>query len=349
MTFGQPQSGGTPDGPDTSASPGVPFDSSRFPEPAAPEAPGPATPEAPGPISPESGEPGPIAGAASVAPSSASVVPDPLAGGGGSGPTGRRPGRPGRPPRLRRSGRPKLTFFQELPFLVVAALVLAIIIKAFIVQAFYIPSGSMEKTLHGSQTGGDRVMVNKLVYRFKDIRRGDIVVFEGSKIYNEPVSTDKGGNVAVRGLRKVGEWVGLAPQGTDYIKRVIGLPGDRVTCCDAKGRLSVNGIPLDESYTFGDTSEFDVTVPPDRLWVMGDHRNESQDSRFVGAIPKKNVVGRAFAIIWPPSRWRWLPTPKVFDNVPATTTGGNALPTVSAGLVVFGLYGVRRRRRRRRA
>jgi signal peptidase I len=247
---------------------------------------------------------------------------------------------------------------QELPFLIVAALLLAILIKAFIVQAFYIPSGSMERTLHGCDgCRGDRVMVNKLVYHLHGIRRGDIVVFDGKDNYadRQPVSTGTGGNPVSRGAHKVADWIGLAPEGTDYIKRVIGLPGDRVACCDAQGRVTVNGHALVEPYVYIDQPGYRMTfqqvvVPPGHIFVMGDHRNDSYDSRAqdVGPIPTHDVVGRAFVRIWPPSRWHWLGRPDTFSHWPSHTAAA-ATPFALSTALVSGTAVLRRRRRRRAA
>lgn len=200
-----------------------------------------------------------------------------------------------------RKSKKKVPFWQELPILAVIAIVLALLIKTFLVQTFYIPSGSMENTLHLQ----DRVLVNKVVYDFRSPRRGEVVVFTGV------------------------EW---GPD-QDYIKRVIGLPGDTVQCCDPKGRVMVNGTALDEPYIFENTPlaqrSFDpVRVPAGRLWVMGDHRRASGDSRahkddqWNGTIPLDRVVGRAVVIVWPPGRLDNLP-------VPASLKSAGALGRVS--------------------
>ena len=216
---------------------------------------------------------------------------------------------------------------------------------------FAIPSGSIENTLQP----GDRVLVNKLVYRFRDIARGDVVVFSGQGSWG-PDAPPPPGNPLVRFWDGVTNLVGISAPGTDYIKRVIGLPGDHVACCDA-GRVTVNGVPLSEqSYVHpGDAPSqvpFSVTVPPGRLWVLGDSRANSDDSRYrrddpgSGTIPESAVVGRAFVIIWPPSRIGDLPIPATFGQagLRAAAAGAVTAPAVGGYALAVGL--LRRRRRR---
>ncbi|GIF10651.1 signal peptidase I [Actinoplanes teichomyceticus] len=185
----------------------------------------------------------------------------------------------------------------EFLVLLIVAVVVAAGVRTFLVQTFYIPSGSMEETL----LLDDKVLVNKAIYRFRDPRRGEIVVFE------PPVGWGRG------------------PSEQEYIKRVIGVGGDHVVCCDSQKRITVNGQPLDENYLYpGDApseEEFDVTVPAGRLFVMGDHRSDSADSRVhldsdQGTVPVDRVAGRAFAIYWPMSRWASLPVPDTFSRIP---------------------------------
>ena len=213
------------------------------------------------------------------------------------------------------------SFWRELPILVVIALGLAFLLKTFLIQAFYIPSGSMENTLRV----GDRVMVNKLAYDLGDIQRGDVIVFNGVDSWDPEIEVAETGNPITRVLQSVAGAFGFAsPTEKDYIKRVIGLPGDRVKCCDKEGRITVNGVPIDEPYLFEgnkpSNDPFDVRVPDDRVWVMGDHRAESADSRAHigdpggGAIPIDSVVGRAFVIIWPFSEAGLLTRPDTIDN-----------------------------------
>lgn len=221
----------------------------------------------------------------------------------------------------------------EFPLLILGAFIVAFLIKTFLVQAFYIPSGSMEDTLQV----GDRVLVNKVVYHFRPIERGDVVVFDGtgSFIQGDPIEPEQ--NPLTWVARSLGELVGLAPPGDrDFIKRVIGVGGDRVICCDAEGAITVNGVALDEtSYLFPGNppskQTFDVIVPPERLWVMGDHRSASADSRAHlgdpggGMVPINRVVGRAFAVVWPLDRAQFIPIPETFaqpDLQPAETTQG---------------------------
>jgi signal peptidase I len=202
------------------------------------------------------------------------------------------------PPRTK----PQRPFWREFPILVVTALALAILIKTFLVQAFYIPSSSMEPGL----LVGDRILVCRICKAFSDPTYGDVIVFAGPP--NEGVS-DRGlvGDV----LHWLGEGIGVAqPQNEDFIKRVVGLPGD-VLEIDRQGRLFRNGAPVREPYLHParDTRPFGpVTVPDGMLFVLGDNRLSSGDSRFplptgVGTVPVDRVIGKAFVVVWPVSRW----------------------------------------------
>ncbi|MCF4122902.1 signal peptidase I [Antribacter sp. KLBMP9083] len=227
-------------------------------------------------------------------------------------------------PRAERSGG-FLAMLKETAIIVVSALVLSWIIKSFLVQAFFIPSASMQDTLEV----GDRVMVSRLTPGPFDLRRGDIVVFKDPGGWLGPyVPPDRGpvGNAITSGLT----FVGLLPQdtGEHLIKRVIGLPGDHVVCCDAEGRVTVNDVDLTETSYIAPGSvpsqdPFDTVVPEGMLFVMGDNRQNSQDSRYNtskpggGFVPVENVVGAAFATVWPFDRATWLSNPsEVFEYVP---------------------------------
>jgi len=194
-----------------------------------------------------------------------------------------------------------LAFLRELPVLLLVAFVLALLIKTFLVQAFYIPSASMEPTLQV----GDRVLVNKIPYHFHPPRRGDIIVFSDP---HPPASEHRNPFSAFFHWLTEGLGVSSNPE-KDFIKRVIGLPGDTVEI-DDRGVVFVNGKALQEPYIspFHDNRPYGpIHVPAKSLFVLGDNRTLSNDSRFgLGFIPYDKVVGRAFVIIWPPSRVRWL-------------------------------------------
>jgi signal peptidase I len=226
------------------------------------------------------------------------------------------------------------SFWKELPILIVVALGIALLIKAFLLQAFYIPSASMEPTLHGCPgCTGDRVLVNKLVYDVRSIHRGEIVVFTGPPDWPSEASVAPPGNPISAFFRDIGGALGIGPgNGTDFIKRVVAVGGDHVVCCNAHGRVTVNGVALHErSYLYPGNPpsriRFSVTVPKDTVFVMGDHRSDSSDSRYHltdprhGAIPVDDVVGKAFVRVWPPSRWGGLGVPKTFQQKALTKSG----------------------------
>ena len=206
------------------------------------------------------------------------------------------------------------------------AVVLVLALRAFVVQSFSVPSGSMEPTIEP----GDRVLVNRLV-RGDDLHRGDIVVFDGTAAFPASIGDrPASGPLAVIG-RAVASALTFDP-GTDYVKRVIGLPGDRVLCCDAAGRIAVNGVGMDEPYlAAGDQPSaltFDVTVPPGTMWVMGDHRSDSGDSRSYlgrpggGMVPLGDVIGQATVRYWPPGRLGSLGEPGPLSTVPSPAGAG---------------------------
>ena len=202
----------------------------------------------------------------------------------------------------------------EAVLLLALALLLALGIKTFLVQMFFVPSESMEPLF----VKNDRIMVEKWSYWDAPVKRGDVVVFE-----------DPGGWLGapppLNPLQKGLAAVGLYPTGGHLVKRVIGVAGDEVACCDSDGRVTVNGTPLTEQdYLKKGSSpserEFSVTVPKGRLWVMGDNRGNSEDSRFHrqlpggGAIPETSVVGKVWAIVWPVGRWDHIETPDTFNQ-----------------------------------
>ena len=220
-------------------------------------------------------------------------------------------------------------WLRETAIIVVSALVLSWLIKTFLVQAFFIPTASMEDTL----LVGDRVLTSKLAPGPLDLHRGDIVVFKDPGGWLSD-SADEDRPAWQEALTAAATFVGLLPQdaGEHLIKRVIGLPGDTVACCDAEGRVTVNGVPLDEPYLAPGAAPsemaFSAVVPEGSLWVMGDNRQNSQDSRYKqgdpggGSIPLRNVVGVAFVTVWPVERWTVLRNPgETFADVPEPTGG----------------------------
>jgi signal peptidase I len=198
-----------------------------------------------------------------------------------------------------------LAVVRETVVLVALAVLLAVVFKTFLVAAFYIPSGSMESTLNIS----DRVLVEKLSYRFGEVRRGDVVVFVHDEPVDESGSVVAGPSNPVTGFfSSLGQAIGVVrPSDRDFIKRVVGLPGDTITCRGHK--LVRNGQPVDEPYLDPGTQtdcDRQIKVGPGQLFVMGDNRGNSQDSRFFGPVQRDDVVGRAFVRIWPLTHIGWL-------------------------------------------
>jgi signal peptidase I len=210
-----------------------------------------------------------------------------------------------------------LPVWAETVVLIVLALVVSAVVKTFFVQMFFVPSGSMRPLF----VEDDRILVQKISYWSRDVDRGDVVVFDdpgGRWLGTEGVPR-------LSPVQKVLSEVGLYPTGGHLVKRVIGVGGDRVKCCDAQGRITVDGVPLSEKpYIMRGATpsdrQFDVTVPQGRLWVMGDNRQNSEDSRFHqdlpggGTVPEKDVVGKVWAIVWPLDRAHRLKEPVTFKN-----------------------------------
>lgn len=239
---------------------------------------------------------------------------------------------PAGPPRHRdgsqRRPHPVLAVLKEIGTIVVVALVLSFLIKTFLFRAYFIPSGSMENTLQVD----DRIFVNLLVPEPFPLQRGDVVVFQDTKNWLGPVDP---GTQSENWMQDALVFVGLMPDNSEQhlVKRVIGLPGDRVACCSADGSVTVNGEPLDEPYLYPGASpsdiDFEVVVPEGSIWVMGDHRDASADSRLhmegdgAGFVDLKDVEGRAAVVAWPLDHWSILGNyPDVFGSVPEPAGAG---------------------------
>lgn len=198
-------------------------------------------------------------------------------------------------------------------FVVVAVVVLFLltaVVRNVWVDVYYIPSASMEPLL----LTGDRVLVSRTDFALTSIKRGDVVVFDGRGSFT-PLQS--GNDPLAEAAVAAGQWLGLVPNNNIYVKRVLGVAGDNVKCCTASGRLEVNGVPVTENYLYpGDEPsalKFDVTVPQGKLWLMGDHRSISADSRSLlgmpggGLISTSKVIGRPWATVWPLGRMHLLP------------------------------------------
>jgi len=229
-----------------------------------------------------------------------------------------------RPRRTARKSGWKVLLRDVVVIFVIAVLV-SFLIKTFVARSFYIPSGSMENTLQIN----DRIIVNELQPSVFPLQRGDVVVFKDPGGWL-PAAAPQTGNPIQQGVGAVLDFVGLGASDSDQhlVKRLIGLPGDHITCCNALGQMSVNGVPLKEPYVLLPAGQqavsakpFDVTVPAGKVWVMGDNRYNSADSRYhmddptKGFVPMSDVVGRAFVVSWPVSHWSWL------SNYPETFAG----------------------------
>jgi signal peptidase I len=208
----------------------------------------------------------------------------------------------------------KGSLLKELPFLVVVALITSLLIKTFLVQFFYIPSGSMENTLQVQ----DRVAVNKIPFVSRSIDRGDVVVFRDPDNWL-PEIVEYGTNQYITTAKSALVAIGVLPNPAKQylVKRVVGVAGDRIICCTKDDKLSINGVEVDEPYIFAGNKPsdmtFDVTVPEGKIWVMGDHRGASADSRYhqedinKGFVPVSKVTGRVVAVIWPFKNITYVP------------------------------------------
>ncbi|MGH3887322.1 MAG: signal peptidase I [Pseudonocardiaceae bacterium] len=248
----------------------------------------------------------------------------------------------------------KGSFWRELPILVITALVLTFLIQTFLARVYVIPSASMESTLHGCPgCTNDRVLVDKLTYQMRDPRPGDVVVFRGPDSWGSNVefSNPRSDNLLVRGFQQAASLVGLAPPDErDFVKRVIAVQGQVVQCCDEQNRVMVDGAALAEPYaTFIGSEpqeEFGpVTVPQGGLWMMGDNRNNSADSRRhvadqrLGTVPVDNVIGKARLIVLPLARWQGVADhdPQQATALGAPVSSGPSWPgglPLAAGLVL---------------
>ena len=350
----------------------LPGDTARFD--AAGDDGGAALPPSPGQVPPLPGQMPPLPG--QVPPLPGQIPPLPGQGAGSVTPEfDAEPPSTGKRRWFKRGGpkRPhKKAPWWELPLLVGIAVLIAVLVKSFVVQPFYIPSASMEKTLAGSdQRGHDRILVNKPIYDLRDPHPGDIVVFHAPSGWNDEPPSQPPSNPVLKVIRGFGQLVGVVPpDGLVLVKRVIAVGGQTVKG-DSSGHVLIsNNGPngpfktLDEPYVFNDNPDNraafgPITVPKGRLWVMGDHRSDSKDSRYhcgtggadngddgpscdvtAATVPVHDVIGKAVLVAWPPSHWRTLGTPSTFKH------GGSILPIVGGSVLITPLYLIRRRRRR---
>jgi signal peptidase I len=271
----------------------------------------------------------------------------------------RRGARSGKPPKKKRP------WWVELPILIVIAFLATFLIQTFVARVYYVPSGSMEKTLHGVQHGGDRILAYKLGYDFGSPQQGDVVVFKGPATWTPEASLPGPTTWLGKVAQALGSVVGVAPANEkDFVKRVIAVGGQTISCCDAEGRVQVDGVSLTEPYLFMDVANHPnwawvpgesscavdpddpsryrsfrcfgpYTVPNGTVWVMGDHRSDSADSTWncrglvpadnvqcQGPIPVSDVVGRAVAIVMPPSRWGGVGSPDIMSGATRTSGAG---------------------------
>lgn len=268
------------------------------------------------------------------------------------------------------SHRKKRPWWVELPILIIIAFLVTFLIQTFVARVYYVPSGSMERTLHGVEHGGDRILAYKLGYDFGTPQQGDVVVFKGPPTWVPEFAGAGPTTILGRIGQALGSVIGIAPPDEkDFVKRVIAVGGQKISCCDAEGRVQVNGVSLNEPYLFMDVENHPnwawvsgesscavdpsdptrfksfrcfgpYSVPEGTVWVMGDHRSDSADSSYncrgllpsdtvkcQGPIPVKDVIGRAVAIVMPPSRWGGVGSPDIMPALPADPGEGGDPPT----------------------
>jgi signal peptidase I len=228
------------------------------------------------------------------------------------------------PPAPKKNKKRRVPAWLEFIVLLAVAITVAVVIKTFFVQMFFVPSTSMKPLF----IKDDRILVQKVSYWNGGVKRGDVIVFDDPN--GQWLGTP---GLKLNIVQKALSAVGLYPTGGHLVKRVIGIGGDHVVCCDKQGRIRINGVPLDETdYIRKGTSpsdmDFDVVVPKDSLWVMGDNRTNSEDSRYHqelkggGSVPVSDVVGKVWAIVWPAGRIARIHTPDTFNNPTLLTSKG---------------------------